>query len=128
MNEIRIVNLKNRIKEVACEETTHPSCKEEWSKANPMLGHCAIVSALFYNKFGGEILRGIVAETGISHYWNRLNNKEYDLTREQFNVSPTLVEIKVVSVERIFSNEDTKKRYDLLVNKLNELPEYANDH
>lgn len=124
---IKITNLKNRIRQVCSEDTTHPSCKEEWSKANPMLGHCAVASAIFYNKFGGEIIRGIIAESGISHYWNRLDGVEYDLTKEQFTNHVTLVEAKVVSIDRIMGNGNTKERYDLLMQKLLELPEYAND-
>lgn len=124
---IKITNLKNRLRQVCCEETTHPSCKDEWSKANPFLGHCAVVSAIFYNKFGGEIIRGIIAETGISHYWNRLDGVEYDLTKEQFTNLVTLVEARTVSIDRIMGNGNTKERYDLLIEKLLQLPEYAND-
>jgi len=127
--DVRIANLKKRIKEVASEETTHPLCKEEWSLSNPMLGHCAVVAAIFYKKFGGEIIRGIIAETGISHYWNKLNNKEYDLTKEQFaKKNVTIIDAEECSVERILSNPNTLERYNLLLSKLEELPSFSNDH
>lgn len=126
--EIRLENLKRKLLTVCAYDTTHPSCEEDWSPANPLYGHCAIVSALVYNRFGGEIVRGIIAETGISHYWNRIEGKEYDLTKEQFEKHVTLIDAQDCSVERIFKNGNSLERYNLLVERLNELPEYANDH
>lgn len=47
-----------------------------WSSENPLLGHCAVVSLIVQNLFGGELLRASLAGTEFahmrSHYWNRL--------------------------------------------------------
>lgn len=126
--EIKIVNLKNRLKKVCSRETTHPSCKEDWYPSNPLYGHCAVVSAIAYKKFGGEIVRAIIAESGMSHYYNRIDGKDYDLTKEQFEGNlPTLTDARTCSVDRILNNEETLYRYHLLLSSLEALPEESND-
>lgn len=125
--EIKISNLKNRIKQVASEETAYPLYKDNWTFNNPLVGHGAIVSAIFFNKFGGKIIRGIIAETGLSHYWNKLDEKEYDLTYEQFKSNITLVDAQETTVDRILSNPETLKRYELLLERLKKIDGFNND-
>ena len=126
--EIKIANLKNRLRRICCKETCHPTNREDWYPDNPFLGHCAIVTAIVYKKFGGEIMRGVIAESGISHYWNRIDGKDYDLTKEQFeNKVVTITDIQTSSVERILNNEETLYRYHLLLSTLESLPEESND-
>ena len=126
--EIKIANLKNRLKQVASEETCHPLCKEDWSPANPLYGHCAVVTAIAYKKFGGTIMRGIIAESGFSHYWNNIDGVDYDLTKEQYaNKSVTVIDGQEVKLERILNNVQTKNRYSLLLSELEKLPEESND-
>ena len=105
-------NLKN-----ACSaETCYPLNRSQWSKDNPLYGHCALVVAGIYYKFGGDIMRGIIKENGISHYWNRINNIDYDMTYEQFGDNGTeIIDAQVSNIERIMSNEDTVSRYQLLI-------------
>ena len=126
--EIKIVNLKNRLRKICSLETCHKSVQDEWTPANPFLGHCAIVSAIAYNKFGGEIIRAVIAETGFSHYYNRIDNKDYDLTKEQFeNKHVTLTDAQPTSLERILNDANTEYRYHLLKASLEALPEESND-
>ena len=126
--EIKIVNLKNRLKSICSEQTASPLNREDWSPTNPFLGHCAIVTAIANKKFGGDVIRGVIAESGIAHYWNRIDGKEYDLTKEQFDGKHiTLTDIQTSSVERILNNEETLYRYHLLLASLEALPEESND-
>ena len=126
--EIKIVNLKNRLKRVCCKETCHPNCKDDWYPSNPFYGHCAVVTAIVNKRFGGDVVRGVIAESGLSHYWNRIDGKDYDLTKEQFEGKPiTLTDIQISSIERILNNEETLYRYHLLLSTLESLPEVSND-
>ena len=126
--EIKIINLKNRLKGICSEETCHPLCKEDWSPDNPLYGHCAVVTAIAYKKFGGVIMRGIIAKSGFSHYWNRINGKDYDLTIEQYQNDPiTIVESQEVKIERILNNTQTAYRYEMLLSELEKIPEESND-
>ncbi|MBI2099037.1 hypothetical protein HYT45_01320 [Candidatus Uhrbacteria bacterium] len=63
---------------------------EHWTPENPLVGHCAVVSLVAQNLFGGELLRGSLLEVpGFeymrSHYWNRLaDGTVEDFTKPQF--------------------------------------------
>ena len=92
---------------------------EDWISENPTQGHCAIVSVLAQDLFGGDIVRvpllGTPYEVMKSHYFNIINGKEYDFTLSQFKENPYLgVKRESISKEKILSSPDTKKRYDLL--------------
>lgn len=69
-------------------ETTQDA--EHWTPENPMYGHCAVVSLVAQNLFGGELLRASLEEVPEfahmrSHYWNRLpDGTEVDFTAPQF--------------------------------------------
>ncbi len=71
-----------------CDGETAPDSKD-WTPKNPLWGHCAVVSLVAQNLFGGEILYASLKDTefkaGRSHYWNRLpDGREEDFTKEQF--------------------------------------------
>ena len=126
--EIKIVNLKNRLRDLCALETCHKRLQEDWSKANPFLGHDQIVTAIAYKKFGGDIIRAIIAETGFSYYYNRIDGKDYDLTKEQFEGNEiTLVDAQISSLERILNDAQTEYKYNLLLASLEALPEESND-
>lgn len=88
----------------------------EWDSANPALGQCAVTSLLFQDYFGGEIYE--IKVNGISHYFNVLDDKIYDITSSQFkniNISYDRKELK--ERKGILSRYDTLKRYELLKNR-----------
>ena len=63
------------------QETAYPSCQEEWVPEDPFFGQCAITAMLVHDMFGGAIHK-IRGDGGGTHYFNRLNGKYVDLTRE----------------------------------------------
>lgn len=80
-----------------------------WSKDNPLHGHCAVVSLVAQNLFGGDILWASLAGDPTwgymrSHYWNRFpDGAEFDFTREQFAGDfPTNLPAEARSREEIF--------------------------
>lgn len=89
-----------------------------------MYGHCAIVSVLAQELFGGEIvkvsLKGTKYENLRSHFFNVIDGKEIDFTIEQFGGNepypdfPRVIESK----EEILSHPGTQQRYMLLKNKI----------
>ena len=94
----------------------------DWNLENPTQGHCAIVSVLAQDLFGGDIVRvslfGTPYEEMKSHYFNIINGKEYDFTASQFKENPYLgVKREIISREKILSFPDTKRRYDLFKNR-----------
>lgn len=62
-------------------ETCYPKDRKDWKPENPAWGHCAVTALLVQEFFGGEILDN--NET-LKHFWNKIDNKEIDLTESQF--------------------------------------------
>ncbi len=95
------------------------SHSEMWNKDNPAQGHCAIVSVLAQEKFGGDIVRVSLAGTEYesigSHYFNVIDGKEVDFTISQFKNNPYQdIKREKRTREEILSNPDTQRRYKLL--------------
>ncbi|OGZ06147.1 MAG: hypothetical protein A2942_04795 [Candidatus Lloydbacteria bacterium RIFCSPLOWO2_01_FULL_50_20] len=64
---------------------------EKWNPENPLYAHCAVVSLLAQDLYGGDLLRASLlpypefAEMN-SHYWNKLpDGKQMDFTTPQFH-------------------------------------------
>ena len=96
-------------------DTAYNSCADEWSSSNPARGHCAIVAMLVYEYFGGDIYKGYNSLREEWHYWNVIDGVTYDFTREQYkedNIS--FQNIHPTTFEALSKNSDTRKRYDLL--------------
>jgi len=100
---------------------------DNWSEANPSLGQCAVTALIVNDHFDGEILWAeVIQEDGqkISHYFNKINEKEIDLTRHQFpegTFVPSGTEKKKDfpnTRKFMLSDTNTKKRYELLKNKV----------
>ena len=107
------------VESIADIETT--ADPDAWIPENPLWGHCAVVSLIAQDVFGGELLR--VSLEGIpefahmrSHYWNRFpDGLEHDFTRKQFlgkQIDFPTPEIR--TREYLLSNFNTAKRYSLL--------------
>lgn len=112
-----IKEFKQLLNNAWSKETCHPDWRDKWSKEKPMVGQCAITALAVNDYFGGKIMR-CMTPIG-SHYYNLIDNKIVDLTTEQF---PDDIELYDDQVERkreyFLSNEDTKKRYKILLYNL----------
>ena len=103
---------------------------DRWTPDNPLWGHCAVVSLLANDYFGGGFVRAFLDNTPFadvgSHYWNVLpDGTEYDFTKEQFGDiklqlegKPTKSDGKPIDREYLLKNPETKKRYELLRTRL----------
>lgn len=96
-----------------------------WTQENLLWGHCAAVSLIAQNLFGGELLRDDLAKVPRferigSHYFNRLpNGIVYDFTRAQFGGTyPDGLESEVKDRAYVLSHPDTVRRYKLLALRL----------
>ncbi len=97
---------------------------------NPLWGHCANVSLIAQNIFGGELLRASLKDTPFakasSHYWNRLaDGTEIDFTKDQFGGwDPSKLETIIRTRNYVLYDPETKKpreimkRYKLLAWRL----------
>lgn len=98
-------------------------CPNEWNESNSSFGQCAVSALIVDDYFGGEIIwaeASLPDGQKISHYFNCIDGKEVDLTRHQFSHGTTISsgakKNKGFATMREFmlSNENTKKRYELL--------------
>ena len=101
-------------------ETAYPSCQKDWNENDRTYGQCAITAMLVNDMFGGEIYR-IRPEGGGTHYFNKLDGRVVDLTREQFDLYD--IPLDYSDCERIpreicGRNADTKRRYECLKAKI----------
>jgi len=62
-----------------------------WLPENPARGQCNVTALVFYDHFGGEILKTPI--DGDWHFYNRVTGTAYDLSAEQFSVPPPYLDI-----------------------------------
>lgn len=97
---------------------------DKWSAENPLMGHCAVVSLVVQNLFGGDLARASLENTAFSgmgsHYWNRfVDGSEMDFTKPQFGDKyPQGLEGKVKDRSYVLSFPETKERYKKLALRL----------
>lgn len=97
-------------------DTCYFKVVDNWSDANPTIGHCAIVSLIVNDYFGGKIFKCDV--DGIYHYFNIINGDIVDLTKEQFKTKINYKDRKEKTREELLNNKDTNERYIKLKKKL----------
>lgn len=121
MNESKITveNFSGIVEKVCARDTS--ADPEGWSEKNPLWGHCAVVSLLAQDLFGGTLIRrSLETVAGLehlrSHYSNRLTNgAEVDFTRKQFQQElPDNLLKEERDREQALFHPDTQKRYELL--------------
>ena len=99
-----------------------------WTQDNPAWGQCAITACIVQDKLGGEIVGAdAVLPDGqkIPHFFNKIEGRLIDLTREQFPAGTLIKAGKPVTEgghattrDFILSYPETKDRYDALRQKL----------
>lgn len=108
-----MTNVPPAIQYAWCRETS--ADPERWTEENPAWGQCAVTALLVQDLLGGDLLRSTV--DGISHYWNRIDGFDLDLTLRQFG--PAIYDASPVVREReyVLSFPETKARYELLLKR-----------
>jgi hypothetical protein len=106
--------IEDALKEVWCKETC--ADPDNWTKENPAYGQCAVTSMLVYNLLDAKIMR-VVLPNGSSHYFNLLNDTIIDYTAKQFDYVIDYTDAETRSCEYLLNNEDTKRRFYLLMDK-----------
>ena len=123
MNELTPNKFKELLLIICDQETSQDSAG--WTAGNPLWGHCAVVSLVAQNLFGGELLRASLTEVpGFehmrSHYWNKLPDGSVDdFTKPQFGENyPNGLKAEVRDSSYVLSYPETAKRYKLLTFRL----------
>ena len=103
-----IEKLKEILMKVYDKDTAHENWRSKWSEENVTYGQCVPTALLVQYYFGGEIYKSKQED----HYFNIIDGKVVDLTKEQFDyeLDYSLSEQKQPSL----SSADTKNRFELL--------------
>ncbi len=117
MKSLSIEAFASLLPQICAADTAYEA--DKWSSKNPLLGHCAIVTALAHELYGGKILRASLAGTAFAemryHYINELPDRiKKDFTRGQFgNAYPP--ELVFIERERdaLFEHPEMVARYSI---------------
>ena len=124
-----ILHITEALRASWCPETS--TLGDDLPADNPARGQCAVSSLVVQDFLGGDLFRVRVSGDGIDerHYYNVLDDSTViDTTREQYqgkavSLTPAPVDLegKYVSIrEKVLDNEDTRKRYELLRQLVND--------
>ncbi len=96
----------------------YPKIQENWNEENKSLGMCAITSLIVQDYFGGDICKIYIDK--ISHYYNLIEDKIVDLTKDQFSYEIDYSHYEIIDRDKILT-EHTKYRYKELKKKVIEV-------
>lgn len=101
-----------------CDKETS-SDPEYWTPENPLWGHCAVVSLVAQNIFGGKLARASLENTEFakmgSHYWNILPyGFSEDFTKPQFQGKETVLTASERTREYVLYDPKTGKQREIM--------------
>ena len=118
MDKHLIYEYSENLYKYCSKETCYEKVRAKWTSDNRFWGHCAVISLLIQDKFGGDIKRCELPEEGVSHFYNFIDGEDIDVTIGQYNYSPIKSKVKDVIRDDLLSNSSTAERYMLLKNRL----------
>jgi hypothetical protein len=92
---------------------------DDWHGGNPARGQCGTSTLVLQDERGGDLVRGLVHETGRSaaptvHYWNIVDGVHVDFTWQQFSVSSFVLRSEAVRREELLESPWFTDRYERL--------------
>lgn len=98
-----LIELRTRLDKAFSKETAHPSTNYTAGSS----GHCAAVSKIVHDMFGGEFVSARFA--GGSHWFNRIGNFDVDLTGDQYGFDP----VRIASAGELYENARVRDSRDM---------------
>lgn len=83
-----------------------------WSPQRPSWQQCDASAFVAWEHLGGELVLGKVFLDGVEtehHYWNRIDGRDIDLTRDQFVHGEEIREVDVLTSSYLRANMDAMK-------------------
>lgn len=98
---VTLDSLETAIRTSFALDTCSPDDVAEWSAQNPSRGHCAMAALTVHQYLGGELLCAEVCRSGERfgyHWWNRLDDGDFDFTLDQFAANEIVGEPRPVEI------------------------------
>lgn len=118
-SQITPKNFSEIIEKVCARDTS--ADPENWSTENPLWGHCAVVSLIAQDKFGGVLIhQSLENVAGLEYLRSNYSNKLADSTEADFTCKQFQIELSAGlqkeerTREQVLSHPYTQKRYKLL--------------
>ena len=112
---MNIEKIKEALLECYSKDLCYPKVQNKWNENNKCFGMCAITALIINDYFSGNICK--IHVDGISHYFNLIEDKIIDLTKDQFNHEIDYKNYQIIDREKILT-DDTKHRYNVLKERL----------
>lgn len=112
---MNIEKIKEALLECYSKDLCYPKVQNEWNENNKCFGICVITALIINDYFSGDICK--IHVDGISHYFNLIEDKIIDLTKDQFNHEIDYKNYQIVDRRKILI-DDTKNRYNTLKSRL----------
>ena len=112
---MNIEKIKDTLLECYSKDLCYPKMQCSWNNDNKHFGMSLITALIVNDYFGGNVCKIYV--TGISHYYNLIDNEIIDLTSKQFNFNIDYKNYEIINREKILT-DDTKYRYNILKKRL----------
>jgi len=109
--------LKEALMCVYQKDTAHKDWQDKWKKENPSIGQCVPTALIVRHYFGGDIYRHNVRR----HWYNCIDGKFVDLTKEQFDYE--LDYSNGIKKEPEMERSQVKERFKLLKERLEKFAE-----
>ncbi len=120
MNSQELVKISNLLSLAWSKETCYPKQTDNWSEDNSSLGQCAVTALIVQDYLDGEIAKIYVDQ--VSHYFNIVDGGVIDLTAKQFgDAKIDYSNYKIKTRQDVLSNQDTKNRYQILRQKVEQI-------
>ena len=113
---MNIDSIKNKLLECYSSDLCYPKVRDMWSSDNKCFGMCAITALVLNDYFDGSICKIHVGN--VSHYFNIIDDSIVDFTSSQFNREVDYSNYEIISRDILLDNDDTRRRYILLKEKL----------
>ena len=81
-DSMKIKQLQQALLNSYSQDLCYEKVRNHWTEENKALGMCAITALIVNDYFKGQIAK--IKVDGISHYFNIIDNKIIDLTKNQF--------------------------------------------
>lgn len=104
-----IATFKRIIRLAWSKDTCYEPWQNEWSEDNASKGQCFVTAKLFQELFGGLLVKA-QDSNDTSHYWNLLEDTEYDLTKDQYPMNEKFTNREIINEAEDNTRTDILKK------------------